>query len=341
MPDGSVLAADPLAQVLLRIDLETSTADTLGRVGPGPQEYEQPDQVFPLPGDSTLLVDLGKMQLTEIGPDGSFGGGIPMALPGWERFPIVLHPRFVDDQGRLFDQAGRSRDGGPPDSAAVTRYDRATRALDTVGTVWLPEMRQTRSRGGGYVPRMLEASDAWSVGPDGRIAIVRAHGFSVEWRFPDGRVVVGPPNHMPTHRVRRRDQEAVLAEMRNSGISMTAAASRDGGVSRMTMSRGLFRGGDAPGIDDYEWAETLPGFRQGGARVSPKGELWVERYLPVDSAPRMMVFDEKGLLRGSVHLPPRRQLIGFGEGPGGADVAYLVRTDEFDLQWLERYRVVR
>ena len=50
LPDGRVLAADPLAQILLRIDLDASTADTLGRLGPGPQEYEQPDQVFPPAG---------------------------------------------------------------------------------------------------------------------------------------------------------------------------------------------------------------------------------------------------------------------------------------------------
>ena len=58
MADGTIMAADPLGQVLLRMDLSAGTADTLGRVGEGPQEYQQPDQVFPLPGDSTLLVDL-------------------------------------------------------------------------------------------------------------------------------------------------------------------------------------------------------------------------------------------------------------------------------------------
>ena len=54
LSDGRVLAADPLSQVVLRIDLDAGTADTLGGVGPGPQEYMEPDQVRPLTGDSTL-----------------------------------------------------------------------------------------------------------------------------------------------------------------------------------------------------------------------------------------------------------------------------------------------
>ena len=54
----------------------------------------------------------------------------------------------------------------------------------------------------------------------------------------------------------------------------------------------------------------------------------------------MDVFGPDGVLKGSIVLPRGRRVIGFGEGPSGADTAYLVRTDEFDLQWLERYRVV-
>ena len=66
LSDGRILAADPIGQVLLRLDLDAGTADTLGRQGPGPQEYDGPDQVFPLPGDSTLLIDLSNGRLTVI-----------------------------------------------------------------------------------------------------------------------------------------------------------------------------------------------------------------------------------------------------------------------------------
>ena len=94
LEDGRLLAADPLSKVLLRVDMNTGVADTLGSVGGGPQEYQQPDRVFALPGDSTLLVDLGKTYLTVIGPEGEHHGGMSMALPGEEgRMSILLPER--------------------------------------------------------------------------------------------------------------------------------------------------------------------------------------------------------------------------------------------------------
>jgi len=44
---------------------------------------------------------------------------------------------------------------------------------------------------------------------------------------------------------------------------------------------------------------------------------------------------------GTVDLPERREIIGFGSTAEGDPAVYLVRTDEFDLKWLERYRLVR
>jgi hypothetical protein len=55
----------------------------------------------------------------------------------------------------------------------------------------------------------------------------------------------------------------------------------------------------------------------------------------------MDVFDGEGVRLGFVALPEGRQLIGFGSTADGETAAYLVRSDEFDLKWLERYRVVR
>ena len=273
LPDGRILVADPLAQALLRIDLDASRADSLGRVGPGPQEYQQPDQVFPLPNNRSLLVDLGKMQLTEMAADGSFEGGRSMSIPREEGFPWVIHPRFVDDQGLLYAQAPRSREGGPPDSAAVIRFDRSTGVMDTVATVWIPEPQMTRTRSRGFLPRLLEAADTWGIGPEGEVVIIRARDFSPEWIHPDGRIVTGPPIPFTESPVSREDKISILEELRNSAISSTAAVSRDGGVQRMTMSRGIPDTGDSPGIDDFEWAETFPPFRTDRTVISPEGEL--------------------------------------------------------------------
>lgn len=339
--DGSVLAADPLAQVLLRIDSNLALADTLGRPGPGPQEYRQPDQILPLPGDSSLLVDLGKAQLTQVLPDGSFGSGMSMLLPSEEGLGDVLHPQFTDAEGNLYDVAARSRDMGPPDSASIIRYRRDAASTDTVGWVWLPERESRRTRRRGFLPKLLQERDEWAVAPDGRLAIARAHGATVEWIGPDGIRSSGPSHSFTTYQVRDADKEAILEAFRSEAISMTAAANRSGSVTRMTMSRGLPDAGDAPGIGEYEWADAFPIFRPDRASVSDAGELWLERWLPVDHQSQWEVFDEEGRWLGSVNLPTGYRLLGFGHTTDGQEAAYLTALDEFGLKWLERYRVVR
>jgi len=178
------------------------------------------------------------------------------------------------------------------------------------------------------------------INPDGTFA----EGISMMIPRKDipGRTACGgPPHNFETQRVRREDKEALLIEMRSSGISISSVVSRTGGVQNMSMSRGLPNSGDGPGVDDFEWAETFPAFRNDRTLISPEGEAWVERWVPVGSDTRLELFDQEGIWQGSVLLPPYRRLIGFGQGPEGGEVAYLVRADEYDLKWLERYRVKR
>jgi hypothetical protein len=344
LPDGRILAADPLSQVLLRVNLDAGTADTLGGVGGGPQEYQQPDQVFPLPGDSTLLVDLGKTYLTVVGPDGTFHDGISMALPDEEGVPTILIPRSVDGLGRIYFEQMGGMGEGPQDSMSVARYDRRAGRTEVVARAWRTPPTITRSSGNNVrmsLPRMMP-SDDWAVAPDGSIAIIRANGYYVEWHRPDGNVVTGPQTSYEVHTVSQADKEANLEESSTAGLAVMISQNSSGGTS-MQMSRGGFGmgGGDEPTIDDYEWAETFPPFRQRRSIVSPSGEVWVQRWLPAGEPARMDVFGPDGVRKGSVLIPEDSQLIGFGSGPDGASTAYVVRTDEVDLQWLERYRVIR
>lgn len=120
---------------------------------------------------------------------------------------------------------------------------------------------------------------------------------------------------------------------------MMSTGSSGGG--QVSMSRGGFGGGEGPAVSDFEWAETFPPFQSDRARVSAAGEVWVERWLPADMDPRMDVFDSQGVRVGYVDMPLSSQLLGFGSTADGHEAAYIVRTDEVGLMWLERYRVVR
>ncbi len=341
LPGGELLAADPLGVVLLRVNLETGRADTLGRVGEGPQEYRQPDQVFPLPGDSTLLVDLGKGRLITVDPTGHFGNALPIVLPTEAGFPTLLLPSFVDGAGHVYFQGARARGAGAAsDSVPIVRLHRGTGATERVVALWVPATQTRSRRGQGFLPRMLEAADGWAVGADGGVAVVRADGYRVEWHLPDGGVTLGPATPYERSPVGAAEKAVALEEAVAGGMTMVSAASPSG-VTSMQMRRGLpQRGEDGPGVDDFEWAETLPPFRPEGIHVSPEGEAWVERMLPASHPPRMDVFDGRGVRVGWVELPARTRLIGFGMGRGGSRAAYLVRTDEVGLKWLGRYLVL-
>ena len=139
LPDGRLLIADPLENALKLVDMAAGTVSIVGRVGQGPDEYRQPDAVWALPGDSTLLVDLGNGRLVTLGPDMDFGPTTPIAQgepqPGVMGGGLsIVIPRGVDRQGRVYFQpfGGMRPGGGVPDSTAVARWDRGTGVIDTV-----------------------------------------------------------------------------------------------------------------------------------------------------------------------------------------------------------------
>ncbi len=340
MPDGRVLIADPLGQALALADLAAGTADTIGRVGQGPEEYRQPDAVYAFPGDSTLLVDLGNARLTVLGPDGSFGPTMPIAQgeprgPGLGGMMMVL-PQDVDGRGRIYFQPPGFRPGAAlPDSGFVVRMDRSTGTFDTVATVKLQELNRSTSGGAGNQSVRISAvpyspRDGWAVAPDGRVAVVRSNGYYVEWIHPDGRVVKGPQVPFRPVPIRRAEKQEWVAR-RNNGIAIGISIAN--GVRQTSFSRGGSRGGSD--LDRYDWPDTKPAFNPTSARVDRDGNLWVERYGPANSARGYDIFDANGALQARITLPAGRQLVGFGQEAA----VYLVFTDEFDLQYLERYRL--
>ena len=144
--DGRLFAADPLSQVFLRVDMDAGVADTLGRQGKGPQEYEGPDHVLPLPGDSTLLVDLGNARLTVVSPEGEFVEWIPMFRSREGGSARTLSVRFADQDGNLYLTAPADLEGAAPDSTGVSRFDRVDDTETVVAWAWHPE-RSASSRG--------------------------------------------------------------------------------------------------------------------------------------------------------------------------------------------------
>jgi len=336
--DGRVLVADPLAKELYVVDMAAGTRTVVGRQGQGPQEYLQPDAVWPLPGDSTLLVDLGNGRLVALGPDLSFGPTMPIALsePGPGRPLVLALPQGVDGQGRLYARGMGGGMGGPlPDSAQVLRIDRGSRAADTVASFKLADRTQTRSGGPNNqnvqianVP--LSPEDAWGVAADGWLAVVRAGDFHVEWIRPDGSVVRGAPVPHDPLRVGTAEKEEWVAEQGRAGGGIGISVQIENGRAAMSFGRG--GPGQTRGIDAYTWPERMPAFYAGRVPIDPQGRAWVRRHTRAGEASTYDVFDRRGARVGAVTLGAGKRVVGFG-----AASVYVVAFDEFDLNYLERH----
>lgn len=345
LADGRVMIADPLGQTLVVVDFEAGVADTIGRVGGGPGEYKQPDGVFPLPGDSTLLVDLGNGRLTVIGPDLTFGETTPIAQgepgpgggPGGGGGMMIVLPRATDSRGGVYFQpmGGFQPGGGPPDSAAVVRWDRGTGAMDTVAMVKLRDMDvQTsggaRERSVMIRPKPYSPRDGWAAGWNGMVAAVRSNPYYLEWFGRAGVSARSPDVVFTPVRIRQADKEEYIDRASAGGLMIQMTMHN--GVRQMGFSRGG-GGGPRPDTDGYDWPDTKPAFDSDRIWVTPEGDAWVTRFVSVGAAPIIDVFGADGRHKEVLILPKGRRVVGFG-----AQHVYLSVSDEFDLQWLERYR---
>lgn len=336
LPDGRVVVADPLGQVVVRIDLGTGAADTVGAVGEGPAEYRQPDAVWPLPGGRTLLVDLGNGRLTELSPDLEFGATRPYSMGDMSMGQIVIAlPQAVDDRGRLYFR-GFGRMGMESDSADILRFDPESEALDAVASFGLPEIiRETVGGPSEQNERIsqvpLSPGDAWGVAADGRVVIARAGDYHVDWVAEDGSITSGPPIPYTPVGLGRAEKEEWAHGRLEIGGGLGIAIEVENGSMTMRASRG---GGsdDDEDLDGYAWPEVKPAFYDGPIPVDGLGRAWVRRHRDAGEAPMYDVFGGGGERRMVVELPMNRRVVSFGDG-----VLYAVHMDEFGLQTLERY----
>ncbi|MEQ8329787.1 MAG: hypothetical protein RH859_04910 [Longimicrobiales bacterium] len=342
LPDGTLLVADPLGGELYRVDMAAGTRRVIGAQGQGPREYRQPDAVWALPGDSTLLVDLGNGRLTVLAPDLSFQRTRPIAQGGPPQpgTPMAIAiPQAVDGRGALYFRAmgGGGPGGTPPDSAPVLRLapDGETRPVATVKT---PDVTVTRSGSAGnesvsmgIVP--LSAEDPWGVAPDGSLVLVRSGDYHVEWIAPDGRVTRGAPIPWSPVRIGQAEKDEWVAESGRSGGGIGIEMSVENGQASMSFSRGGGGGGQRT-TDQYTWPDAKPPVYGGRIPVDPRGRAWVRRHVDAGDPSTYDLFDRQGARVATVLLEHGKRVVGFGEG-----AVYVVAFDEFDLNYLEKYQL--
>jgi hypothetical protein len=375
LPDGRVLVNDIVGRRVLMFDstlsATTVVADTTSATA---NAYgTRPGGLIAYRGDSSLFIDPASLSMLLIDPNGKIGR--VMSAPRAQDVGFLIGGPFgnpgFDAQGRLVYRAPpRFIFNGPPpsgnrppqppqipDSAALVRFDLATRKLDTVTWFKTPKVNfsvVTAPDGGVRVTSVvnpLPQGDDWAMLSDGSIAIVRGRDYHVDWVGAQG--ITSSPK-IPYEWERMSDEQKVAfidsakVAMEKARASGQFAAGFAGGFVRTTVDNGpaggpprdtALRAGaardgsprqttttDAPQqlpaltlVAPNDLPDYKPAFTPGSTRADADGNLWIRTSHNVDGRPVYDVVNRKGELVDRVQLPLNRQLAGFG--PNG--VVYL------------------
>lgn len=336
LPNGKVLVADRVEKVVQLLDLAGGSAMKVGREGKGPGEYSLPIGLLPRPDGSTLLQDPLNRRFLTIGADGKIGPiaelpPSPSTGPGGGMM-ISVQNMQTDSRGRLYFQGSplNFQSGKQFDSIAVIRWEPGTTKLDTVGFYKPPASSSQVSGGGGNFQvrlggqKVFTPSETWAVTGDGRIARLVPSPYRVVWYDEAGRTTAGPVLAYTPIKVGEAEKEQVREARRKNRPVM------------ITMGPGGATNTAPPNVQipEPEFEETMPPFGNTGVLGSPDGEVWVLRNRPAsEKNPTYDVFDRTGALVKKVTLEPNSRVVGFGKG-----TVYVAKSDEDDLQYLQRYK---
>lgn len=342
--DGRVILSDSRDKVLQVIDLATGKSEKIGREGAGPAEWSMPSRLSAYQGDSTLMTDFSNGRYFIITPDGKPGTTIRQSDQGrLARASLVgsnVFGQLVMSEA-VWDAKGESFSG----LTHVLRWDRRSGRTDSLTTLRGPvgERNGATMTGNGMIRTFtnlpLAASDIAVAAPDGRVAVVRASPYQVEWYHQDGIVVHGRPAIPSAIRVTEAEKKAFLAsQLRPGSFQMRAAggALPSAGGAAAGARTPSFSAAEAEAMTNPEmtWPALKPPFPASGAMIDTDGRLWVPRTRAYnDSIPTYDVFDSAGRVVERIVLPKGARLVGFGRG-----VVYLSRIDEDELLYLQKYR---
>lgn len=306
LSNGNVIVAD---QQELQVHLLSALGKTLapiGRKGSGPAEYQHPSRLIALANDTTLLVDRDARRFTLIDGRGKFIGTHP--------FPTLLADgaeKMVasDGGGRLYFRLSmKDKATGTASDAGIGRWQRGSQRFDTVAVLALEQKKVQKIKLDELKDAKLTAQirlrfgpvDDWAVSPSGRIAMVRATPYRVDWLEKSG------------------------TTSRGAAVSYTPVAVTDQDKKR-------YEPKGPPFIGTY--AKVKSPFMGESALADDADNVWVMRNEAAGASTRRWdVFNATGKYLGAVPISSDRRLLAVTKR-----YAYVARTDGDGLRWLERY----
>jgi hypothetical protein len=353
LKDGRVIVSDGRDKVVQLIDFKGG-ATTLGREGAGPGEYALPGPIVALPGDTSAMWDGGSRRYLTFSPAAKPGASFRLEPPeglgnrGYGAFAATA-PRGMDARGNIYFQGSPFVEDArgemtPADSVPVIMFDRAAQRPDTVAYVHPAKGAATVKPGPGGrglnvsngMGNPLMPLDDWTTLPDGRVAVVRGINYRIDIYEARKVAVAGAPIPYDKLRVDETMKTETLAQRRQQFAS-GAPRSRPG--AQVNQAPDDLRAKLMAEMMNVEpWPEFAPPFLAGAVlarQTTGGGQIWVLRTRRAESQPTIYdVFEASTKLIGRVQFPPKVRVLGFGNG-----TMYTVRSDEDDLQYLQRYRL--
>jgi hypothetical protein len=333
LPNDRLMVLEFCERVVKLLDFGTGEETQVSRTGSGPGEYRSPVSLFMVAGDSAILYDAGNSRYLVIGPDAKPVRSFPRLPTQTETRgnAVIMTGAFnvagSDRNGWLYAREGGIRPGANGmermDSVAVERWHFSSGRRDTVAFFRLlgkpgpMEMRPTP-------PTPFETGTQWAVAPDGRVALVHPQDYRVDFVSPAGVRTNGRPIGFTPIRV-TDGHKADWLESRQPPCG-TGPMTFTGADGKTISARAM-----AP-TPPTEWPEVLPPFLSGEVAFGPDGMLWIKRTMAAGEPPTFDVIDPAGRVVQRVVLAPRSKLLGFGKSS-----LYVLRIDEDDLQYVQRY----
>jgi hypothetical protein len=351
--DGRVIVSDSRDKLVQVIDFRTG-ATRIGREGPGPGEYLAPGPIVALPGDSSAMWDGLNRRYLLFTPDAKPGKDFrlepPEGLPrgGYGAFAATV-PRGMDSKGNIYFEGSpfvQDAEGvmAPADTVPVLMFNRAAQRPETLA--YFHPQKGAASVKAGPGGRGLNISnglgnpliprDEWTALPDGRVVVVRAENYRVDIYFARKIAVAGAPIAHEKIRVDEDVKSEILTARKTQFNQMSPRSGPNGQVNQVPDDVRAKLMAEMMNVEP--WPEFVPPFMRNAVlarSVANTSQVWVLRSKRLRKDLTFYdVFDASSKLIGRVQFPANVRVLGFGAG-----TVYAIRSDEDDLQYLQRYRL--
>lgn len=326
LSDGRLLVADWIEESVSLVNLDTGSISVRVAKGAGPDEVRLPGGLWPMNGDSTLLADLGNGRLAVLAASGQPVRTIRADRPG-----VIGARGFARPDGIPFAVPpwAATAEPLPNDSVRLAVLDLESGQTKVLTTIQGARRRkdQSPSRQVRLPVIGFAARDAWVVGDNGRVIVVRAGTYRLEFYERDGSVLVGPEYAYSPRRVSHEDRVRFVSEFMEA--SAMSGRGPDGGLGS---TPGVSRAEIERLVETTEFAEYHSFFLPDRLVPAAGGGAWVGVIAPEPGYTLYDVFDGEGHRLGRIRLEGQRRVAAVGE-----DAVFVIRTGELGLESIERY----